>query len=74
MTIIHCYTCDARLEDLGFVLPRELAAKNNWIFIRIGDIEGYLCEQCYKWLDNPIRIWQDQIESRKNSIAQHEFS
>lgn len=58
MTIIHCYTCDTRLEESGYILPAELADKNNWIAVKIEGIEGYLCEQCSKWIDSPIRIWR----------------
>ena len=73
MTIIHCYTCDAHLEEPGYILPSELAVRNNWLAVKIEGIEGFLCGKCTKWVDSPIRIWRDRIpeyfEIERQAIA-----
>jgi len=61
MTRIGCLTCNAILEASDDVSLYDLAAQNNWLPVEINNIAGYLCEQCSKWIDIPIRIWRDKV-------------
>jgi hypothetical protein len=58
MTRIDCFTCTASLTAPDDTTVNELSAVNNWLPVRIEGVAGYLCEQCSKWIDMPIRIWR----------------
>lgn len=56
MTIIHCLTCTASLAAPDTTTANELAAVNNWLPAKLKSVDGYLCERCGKWINEPIRI------------------
>ena len=58
MPQIHCLTCTASLAAPDATSANELAAINNWLPMKIERVSGFLCEQCSKWIDSPIRVWR----------------
>lgn len=73
MAIIHCLTCTASLTTPDTTTANELAAANNWLSVKVKGVDGYLCDGCVKWINEPIRVRQDQepeyFEIKKSKSA-----